>query len=364
MVGAGASVASGRYAEGDRPPLTRELFDAKRGGDLLRIYTLAQAAESAMRSEMEIDTAIQLEEALRRLQNDGYAHHRQMALGVPPYLQALMLGYSRRLSAFSLRYGRLVDQLLRIGTEVHFVSLNYDTLLDHHLAAFTPLNTLDAYVNTGLDWTLIKPHGSVAWYVPQPETLDPASPPLDREIAVGPIECVPVNNLDLHVVRGTTAADTHGLTNRYPAIALPDGPKDRLVLPDSHRQRIEDVLQSREIQLLVLGYSGLDSEILTLIGAGGCTIRRLTVVNRGAKAALEVLHRIKVALPEGAIFEDVVDGSFESWTDGDGLRKWVEEYRGPFDSVTTPEKIEALLERRKADAEMQKFRKTGIHPTR
>jgi hypothetical protein len=39
----------------------------------------------------------------------------------------------------------LVDELLKVPTSKLFVSLNYDTLLDNHLAAFSPLQTLNDY---------------------------------------------------------------------------------------------------------------------------------------------------------------------------------------------------------------------------
>jgi hypothetical protein len=55
---------------------------------------------------MRTNTAIAFEQALRDLQTDGFRHHRQMALAVAPFLQALMLGVSNDLRCFAERCGR------------------------------------------------------------------------------------------------------------------------------------------------------------------------------------------------------------------------------------------------------------------
>jgi hypothetical protein len=75
---------------------------------------------------MRSNTTIAFEEALRRLETDGYPHHQQMALAVPPFLQALMLAYSKNLDARCVRYGILVDELLKPRSTTVFVSLNYE----------------------------------------------------------------------------------------------------------------------------------------------------------------------------------------------------------------------------------------------
>jgi hypothetical protein len=347
VIGAGASHASGAYARGDRPPLTRGLFGDGRPQSLLRTYTLAQAAGSAIQREMAADSTIEFEAALRRLQNDGFAHHLQMALAIPPFLQALLLEYSELLRADAFRYGVLVDEMLKLPTHVHFVSLNYDILLDNQLAAFSQLGTMADYIAESQPWSLIKPHGSVAWFVEQPVIFDPKAPPRDLTIRRAPIECEPVTNLHLSRVRGLPMSDPHGPTTRYPAIALPDGPKDELVLPTQHQEYFLEALhRAREIHLLVLGYSGLDTEILSLVTRSKCTVRRLTVVNASGESALEVFHRIQAAGIE-LIWADVFDGSFEQWIDDGVVRIWVQEYARRFESLTAPEDLQGRIAARR-----------------
>jgi hypothetical protein len=64
-----------------------------------------------------------------------------MALAVPPYLQHLLLTVSEELYSSALHYDRLIERLLRLPY-VHFVSLNYDVMLDRRLSAHRPLSRL------------------------------------------------------------------------------------------------------------------------------------------------------------------------------------------------------------------------------
>jgi len=124
LVGAGASYASADVGSQERTPLTRDLFDCFQAQKLLAIYTLAREARGVIKREMAAsDTTIAFEEALRKLETDGHRHHEQMALAVPPFLQALLLQYSSNLDARCDRYGTLVDELLKLQTDAVFVSL-------------------------------------------------------------------------------------------------------------------------------------------------------------------------------------------------------------------------------------------------
>jgi hypothetical protein len=299
---------------------------------------------------MRANTAVAFEEALKRLETDGHDHHEQMALAVPPFIQALMLEYSQSLQTRCDRYGVLVDELLKRRAPLVFVSLNYDTLLDNTLAAYSPLDTLDSYIETPLRWSLIKPHGSVAWYVEQPAAFDPRTPPGGLTVLKAP------TTFDLHAVRGSSASNPHGPSFRYPALALPNGPKDELILPPAHLQHLQAVLRNaHEIFLLVLGYSGLDSEILKLIADINPTVRRATVVNSGTDAALDVFDRVTAAGIK-PIYPDVFDGTYADWIDKDrGLVRWASEYLGRPESANDPEQLRQTLVERRRQKEMQQF---------
>jgi hypothetical protein len=354
LVGAGASFASGDVGPDERPPLTRQLFDCARAQRLLTTYTLAREAHSVITREMRGDTTIAFEEALRRLQTDGFPHHEQMAAAVPPFLQALLLEYSESLDARCVRYGILVDELLKLRTTVVFVSLNYDTLLDNRLAAFSPLNSMSDYIEAPLGWSLIKPHGSVAWFFEQPAAFDPRTPPGDRPIVRQAIECKPTTAFDLADLRASDSANPHGPCVRYPALALPDGPKDELVLPLEHLDHLRGILgSSPEIYLLVLGYSALDTEILKLITESRCKVRRMTVVNFDVGPALVVFDRITDTGIE-PIWPDVFDGSYTQWIDKDGLSRWTAEYLGRPESANNPAELRQAMAERRRHEEIQR----------
>ena len=188
--------------------------------------------------------------------------------------------------------------------------------------------------------------GSANWFTELQEAFDPTRPPDDLFVMPSPIQSVPVGSFSLRGVRGNPNHE-HGPTRRYPALALPEGPKDELVLPPRHRDHLVRTLNSGpEINVLVLGYSALDTEVLDLLARNNARIRRLTVVNRDAVSGLEVYRRI-----EGhgirAIWPDTYDGGYEEWIDGDGLHEWVKEFGGvrdgPYPSLTSPEELEQRL---------------------
>jgi hypothetical protein len=139
------------------------------------------------------------------------------------------------------------------------------------------LSDFDAYITQDKNWSLIKLHGSVNWYHPTTEPFAPETPPPALEWDNDRYECV-APNASLEYVRGVHQG---GHTDRYPALALPEGPDDRLVLPPKHRAFLERGLNgTQQIDVLVIGYSGLDKQVLALLASARSQVRRLTVVSR------------------------------------------------------------------------------------
>ena len=62
-------------------------------------------------------------------------------------------------------------------------------------------------------------------------------------------------------------AAAQGLSSlRWQALAVPLGPEDELVCPSAHVSRAEQMLEQMDgLNLLVIGYSGLDREVLGLL---------------------------------------------------------------------------------------------------
>jgi hypothetical protein len=124
------------------------------------------------------------------------------------------------------------------------------------------------------------------------------------------------------------------LTDRYPALAVPEGPDDRLVLPGEHVRWFGHQLSSaREIDILVIGYSGLDRAVRGFIAQAGCQVRHMTVVNQDLTTAAEVFERLKDS-GLAPVWSKMVDGNFASWSSDGGLNKLVDEYDGPYPDST------------------------------
>ncbi len=117
----------------------------------------------------------------------------------------------------------------RTGCHVLFLSLNYDTLLEQALGLSNCDNVEDfgPYID-GSDWSVVKPHGSVDWFVDL-DHLGRMPSPFDRvseiETAEGPLRWFGLNSL------GVIEANAP----RRPALSLPHGSgKPVLQAPDGH----------------------------------------------------------------------------------------------------------------------------------
>jgi hypothetical protein len=290
-----------------------DLFDETRYRPVLRKYGLAHQAGRYITQELAQDGSLGLEHALHGLKTSTVPHLNHMAVAVPPYLQHLLHNVSDSRYTEVLHYDRQIVRLLGLPY-VFFVSLNYDVLLDRRLNDHRSLSDLHAYIDNGRNWALIKPHGSVNWYHKASEQYEPATPPRDLRWHRTTFDCGPPTATLQELRSAPDWAETTWPTDRYPALALPEGPDDVLVLPDAHKEFLLHSLHSaREIDMLVIGYSGLDRAILDLIADTHCKIRRMTVVSNNQPTAAEVLMRFKAAGLE-PLWPNVVDGNFASWS--------------------------------------------------
>lgn len=350
IVGAGASLAAADFTPLTPPPLTNTLFDNPRSDEILPKYVMAQKAARFIRREMTRDKSLSFEAALLSLRTSDNDYMKHVALSVPLYLQDLLLSVSADLSPFAERYDALTLTLSGLP-DVLYVSLNYDTLLDTQLTPFHPISGFDDYIDPSRRWSLIKPHGSVNWSYRTEDSFNPMAPPADLVIYEDQIQFTPIEGMTLASVR----TDAGGGQRLYPAMAMPEGPKDRLVMPHSHSDFLQSALHgANQLDVLVLGYSALDIEILQLIKDSQTPVRRMTVVNRNAESALEVFSVIHEFGVE-PIWADVYDGSYAEWIDTGAVRVWAEEYGGlanvagaPYPSLTSPEDVQHRIATRAA----------------
>jgi hypothetical protein len=326
VLGAGASAASAPYGPQHalRPPLTVDLFREDAYQAVLALYDLAHQAGRQITQELADDGALALERALRDLRVSEFPHHQHMAVAVPPYLQHLLHAVSEAHYTEAYRYDRLIEQLLRLPY-VYFMTLNYDVLLDRRLNGHHRLSTFDDYISRDKNWSLLKLHGSVNWYHETSEPFDPRLPPRTLSWSSS-LECV-APNATLEAIR---SASVGANTARYPALALPEGPEDRLLLPPTHAQFVQQTLSVLpEADLLLIGYSGLDKKVLSLLEGAKVKFRRMTVVGRDRDDAVVVHTRLHDA-GISAIWPTAFDGDFGSWVDGGGLKELVVDYGGPY----------------------------------
>jgi hypothetical protein len=314
----------------------KDLFDA-RFASILAQYPLVQAAAADIRRVTGgyPETAVPLERFLReQMQNSESPYTQRRFRQVPLYLQHVLEytsntkggGYTEEPD----NYNGLVNALLELD-EVLFLTLNYDTLLDDRLFLYVPLEDLDSYVASDPRWALVKLHGSVNWG----RRLEIQ---LDREYATTPdAATLIIDRLDeLRFVSDELELRLHGDVGRrrfdgsgdvfYPAVSVPLGEEDEVVCPSSHvdvaRQRL-----SREdgINLLVIGYSGVDREVLGLFRESGNTIRNLLVANGDSQASFSAAEKICGAFGDSGVREDsIFSGGFTDLVTSGRLHRWIE----------------------------------------
>jgi hypothetical protein len=328
IIGAGASYdcVPGDAPSDDRyqPPLTPDLFKAQREGyaPILARYPLAKAAAAELAT---VQSATSLETELReRYRDSEHAHDRRIFRGVLPYLQELLYTISYEYTPFPQNYEVLITKLLRLS-EVIFISLNYDLFLDNALLAVSPEKTgMGWYTRDGQKWSLIKLHGSVDWgremRVDRLARVTDFTEPTEGTDLVDSIVLRPAHSLE--EIRGISRTGGVSLPY-YPALAAPVGQADELVCPPEHveylKQRLSD---TQPMHLLVIGYSGLDQEVVSLIRESERGVKTLTIVDRGEDATRAVAERLA---QQGVRAQDTKfeAGGFDGWVRKGGLDAFV-----------------------------------------
>jgi hypothetical protein len=147
-----------------------------------------------------------------------------------------------------------------------------------------------SYIDEQRNWSLVKLHGSVNWgraVAAEParvisQTMVEAFTLLGgtlEELIGREIELRPADN----VAQVRLDPDSHLY---YPAVSIPLGAEDELVCPEPHVNFLRRKLQRSDgLNLLVVGYSGLDREVLTLLRESGSPLKTLHVVSEARETA-------------------------------------------------------------------------------
>jgi hypothetical protein len=334
IIGAGASFDCASELVNKRPelqpPLVKDLF-APRLAEFLDRYPLAQAAAADIRRAIapESENAVPLERYLReglRDSEDMYAQRRYRQ--VPLYLQDVFLAASvtsgRGFTTEPDNYNALINKALGLD-DVLFLTLNYDTLLDDRLFIYGDLLDLNSYVSDP-KWALIKLHGSVNWgrriVIDAASAFDMFDRASSRGEAIDRLEVInklidgpgdltfATDEIELRLQQDLGERRFDGREAvYYPALSVPVGEEDELVCPREHLGAAGQRLQQPDgLNLLVIGYSGLDREVLQLLGESGSPLRTLLVANGDERAGLEAAERIQRAFGGSGVRTDNVFG--------------------------------------------------------
>ena len=345
VIGAGASYdcASGRVepVAGWRPPLVKELFE-QRFSEILHEYPLAEQIAPDIRIAVE-SGAVGLEAYLRdQLRRSPYPQLRRRYQAVPLYLQHLLWEAGRSYARHPDNYDRLVTAALRLQ-HATYITLNYDTILDRRLAIDAPVDSLDDYIHPERNWSLVKLHGSINWGRPvEGEALHESRLPLRMSgaqtfaEAYARLEEDPQLGAEIVVNSGDSLEEfrlgeviqrTHVGALRqmfYPALSVPLGSEDEIVCPEEHVEHARQQLQSGEgLNLLVVGYSGLDEEVLKLLASANRPVKTIRVVNGSTEASFNSVREFAASLGFEPIIEMAFSGTFTDFAQGDGLHEYL-----------------------------------------
>jgi hypothetical protein len=349
VLGAGASFdcASDAVAKDLdlRPPLVTQLFD-KGFQDVLHAYPLAEQVAPDIRVAVESGQVALEKYLLEELRDSPHEHLRRRYQAVPLYLQHLFYEVSGEYTKHPDNYDRLITEALRLD-RVTFVTLNYDTLLDGRLAIDGSIESLSDYIHPQRRWSLIKLHGSINWgrhvngaTVERPSILVSGAQrarrtfardfaALGEEVDLDPD--IELRSGDLEEMRAdwrrapATRPFGVGVGGEvgelyFPALAAPLGEADEIVCRDDHVTHLKQQLASVQgVNLLVIGYSGIDREVLELLRSAGKPVRSLRVVNGEFDASYATLNVLARELSFVPAVEMAFNGGFNDFAQTDAM---------------------------------------------
>jgi hypothetical protein len=195
-----------------------------------------------------------------------------------------------------------VNEILEVRNAL-VISLNYDTLFESCLSTYHPVPTEIAhYVDPSNTWALVKLHGSVDWAIEVDYSGPYFSPgvPADELITyfntartsfdgIDPARIMVRRAATLEAVRYEAGRERAHLY--YPALSAPLGAEDEVTCPPEHLEAATTRISEMDVvNLLVIGYSGHDQEVVKLLRTAGKDklVGALTVVDIDSDTCVEV----------------------------------------------------------------------------
>lgn len=320
VMGAGASHDCAGEVQERRtqlqPPLTKGIFgsgDANSDREFARImnaYPLVQMVAAEVGSIR--DDTFQLETFLReRLRDSQDPYARRRYRQVPLYLQDVLYHVSQPSSPADggpkgyVRTPANYDQLLNLTLKldrVVYITLNYDTLFDQRLGSYyrDGISQLDDYFKLDPRWLLVKLHGSINWGKPIVSGVGPYPQGLRTADYVELVTTPDELELDDEIIfLGGPSKPLHeirypgGTAAFYPALSAPLGSEDELSCPPNHVEALCATLaEMGDLNVLVIGYSGLDQEVIRLFRESARSIKNILVANGSAESSAQAATKL------------------------------------------------------------------------
>ncbi len=340
VFGAGASydVDTGSTPETNpewQPPLVRDLFSPRFYG-LRAIYPGADFLAQSLHP-LAVAGAINVEERLRLLADSHDPTTRRNYLQIPPYLRDVMAavgtlrryGTSRAQPGYVIRpgaYSALIQTLLvdrhqqsedpsaaGSTTSVCFVNLNYDTMLEAALTGYDPavysFDSLAEYTSLDRQAIVLKPHGSVNWWLP---ILGDRQPSWSAAVAQDGMldrlrDSIQLADADRNYhaeivsAHGARVIDDHRISRWvYPRITAPLAGKGAhdLLCPSYQLEVSKPVLRATR-RIVFIGTSGWDSDVLGFVAQHlpSEAVARFVFGNGDRRPSIQARNRIVEAIP-------------------------------------------------------------------
>ena len=267
-----ASGITGSGVVGDshlRPPLARDLFNIEGNPHYwpyLQEYNGATVLTQGL-AEQSKQAGFNLEGELRRLAEHPSAVVRNHFRTVPPYIRDLITACTDNYTPVPSCYVSLAQVLLaEAPSEVLFLVLNYDDLLEQALRLFDPSFTfevLEDYVRSERQAKVVKLHGSISWF----KLIGPRSGDWNQQILE---QDVLAKTPDPEVVVSGRRQKTHAIELReshvYPVLTAPLAGKGitDMVCPSDHLETAREFLVDCR-KFMIVGSSGVDEDLLDLL---------------------------------------------------------------------------------------------------
>lgn len=295
ILGAGASydVATEgnlRTIGASHPPLANELFNIQQsqsyGDNNYNNYLRHYPSAAFLASHLGVVLAnrkMGMEEALTNLANSPNSTFRKHFVQIPMYLWHLIGAVTSHYVSRPGAYDSLLTSLFMKGEfEVLFIVMNYDLLFEKALEAYfgpSIITDIDDYMNES--FKLLKPHGSVNWWLILPGERDQYAQHhsiltwdiirnsiggdiVFREMSINENSSCWQIHLEQKDKLWSKYLKQHAL---YPLITAPLANKtiNDFVCPLMQREAAQEYLSDCD-HFLIVGSSGLDTDLLEFLG--------------------------------------------------------------------------------------------------